>query len=1013
MQSSRRKFLIGSGAVVAAASVGGYKETLGAVVTLSDKGEKAKDSIYFNSPNAEYSFLNDAFVPNDEFKICATTCIGCTTQCGVRVKIDKKTDKVVRVLGNPYNLLSTDPWLPYNTTIKDSYKLLSQNGKFETYRSNVCARGNVIFDKIDEKLRVLKPLKRVGKRGENKWKEIDIDELITEIVNGGNLFGEGNVKGLKDVRDTKTPINPDEPIFGPKSNGLCLIGTTHEGRFKTVIHRFLKSFGTSNFMGHTSICGLSMRAGEAAYLGNFKKYPHLKPDFENTEYLLSIGTPPGQAGNPFKRQGKLLARARSEKNIDYTIVSPMQGNSDTIAVGGKSHWIPIIPGTDLAFVMGILQIIINNKLYNEKYLRIPSEKGRVALKDASWTNSTHLIIQDKEGFGKILRDGKTPLVLDASDNVLKSSNDVTQAVLDFKGSVDFDGKTYSVRTSFNELKENVNELNLEDYAKECSVSVEKMQEVAKKFTAHGRKASVDCHGGTMHTTGFYTTYAVMMLGAMVGNLNYKGGMSAGGGAYKDYVGKQYNLFGYKGKSKIHATRIDKTRMAYEKTNEFKNKVAQGVNPYPAKDTWYPFTNALESEVITNSAKGYPYKLDVLLTFNSNFMYGTSGGEGHIKELISDPKKAIPLFIAVDPFINESSKYADYIIPDSVLHETWGAVHAWAGYQTKVNTLRFPVTKPRQDSFKNGEPIEMISFMIALGKKMNLPGFDKNAIKGQNGKKYPLDKAEDIYLRVFENIAMDGKPVPNASDEDIDLSGIESYVPSLKRICGENWRKTAYVMARGGRYQDIEHSYNGDFVSHRYNKPIQIYNETVGLAKNSLTGKRHSGTIKFYKQRDVAGTTFEKLFPKEQFPLVAFSYKSNVLATPNTSSTILKDIKYTTYVDINPKTAEKFGLKHGDFVKVASGDGETKGFLRLRHGVHPETIGVEQGAGREGEGAIDVEINGQVTKGKISRRTGVFYNKIGLHDPSRDTALTTDFVCGSNARQAIPVNITKIQYNKEV
>ncbi len=1007
MQKSRRKFLLGAGVAVATASAVGYKETLGAVITQSSKGQLAKDSIYFNSTSAEFSFLNSVFIPNDKYKVCATTCIGCTTQCGVRVKIDQETDKVVRVLGNPYNLLSTDPWLPYDTSIKKSYELLSQNGKFETYRSNVCARGNVVFDKAYDENRVLKPLKRVGKRGENKWKEIDIDVLIDEIVNGGNLFGEGDVKGLKDVRDTKTPINPKEPIFGPKSNGLSLIGTTHEGRFKTVIHRFLKSFGTSNFVGHTSICGLSMRAGEAAYLGNFKKYPHLKPDFENTEYLLSIGTPPGQAGNPFKRQGKLLARARTEKNIHYTIVSPMQGNSDTISVGDRSSWIPIIPGTDLSFVMAVLQIIIKSKLYNEKYLKMPSEKAMITMKDASWTNSTHLIIQDKEGFGRILRDGKVPLVLDESDNILKSSNDVAQAVLDFKGSVEFGGKTYNVQTAFHELLTNVNELSLKEYSKECGVSVAKMKEVAKEFTSHGRKASVDCHGGTMHTTGFYTTYAVMMLGAMVGNLNYKGGMSAGGGAYKDFVGKQYNLFAYKGKSKVKRTRIDKTRMAYEKTNEYKEKKARGVNPYPAKDIWYPFTNALESEIITNSAKGYPYKLDVLLSFNSNFMYGTSGDEDNVKELISDPKKAIPLFIAVDPFINESSKYADYIIPDSVLYETWGVVHAWAGYQTKINTLRFPVVQPRQARFKNGEPIEMISFMIALGKKLGLPGYGDKALKGQDGKWYPFNKAEDLYLRVFENIAMDGKPVPDASDEDIELSGIKGYVPSLKRICGENWRKTAYVMARGGRYQDIEESYKGEFLSHRYKKPIRVYNETVAMSRNSITGKRRSGTVKHYKQRVVGGETFEKLYPKEQFPLTAFAFKSNALATPNTSSHIMKEIQYTTYVDMNPRTAEKFGLKHGDYVKVSSHDGETEGYLRLRHGVHPDTIGVEQGAGRRGEGAVDIEINGKVKKGKIARRTGVYYNKIGLKDPSRDIALVTDFVCGSNVRQAIPVKIEKV------
>ncbi len=1007
MQNSRRKFLLGSAAVIGAASVAGYKDTLSAVSTLSDKGEKAEDSIYFNSPEAEYSYLDETFEPNEKYKVCATACIGCTTQCGVRVKIDRKTDKVVRVLGNPYNLLSTDPWIPYNTPIRESYTLLSQKGQFATYRSNVCARGNCVFSKIYDEFRVLKPLKRVGKRGENKWKEIKIEQLIDEIVEGGNLFGEGHVKGLKDVRDTTTPINPDEPIFGPKSNGLCLIGTTHEGRFKTVIHRFLKSFGTSNFMGHTSICGLSMRAGEAAFLGDFKKYPHLKPDFENTRYLLSIGTPPGQAGNPFKRQGKLLCRARTEGDLEYAIVSPMLGNSDTIAVGNRSSWIPIIPGTDLAFVMGMLQVIINEKRYNQDYLTMPSAQAMKAAGDVSFTNATHLVIQEGKGTGKILKDKNGPVVLDMADNTLKSASEVIKAVLEYEGEVTLDGTTYQVQTAFSELKKNANEFTLEEYSLECGINAATILEVARKFTSFGRRASIDCHGGTMHTTGFYTAYAVMMLGAMIGNLNYKGGMSSGGGAYKDFVGKQYNLFAYKGKSKIHATRIDKTRMAYEKTNAFKKKKEAGENPYPARDTWYPFTNALESEVITNSAKGYPYKLDVLLTFNSNFMYGTAGGQNNLEELIKDPKKAVPLFIAVDPFINESSKYADYIIPDSVLYETWGVLHAWAGYQTKINTVRFPVIKPRQQTFANGEPIEMLSFMIALGKKLNLPGFGKKAIKGNDGSWYPMDKAEDIYLRVFENIALDGTPVPDATDEDIHLSGIEQWVPSLKRICGANWRKTAYVMARGGRFQDVEKRYQGEFLSRKYKKPIQIYNEKVGTTKNSLTGVRHSGTVRFYPQRTVKGQPFSKLFPREKYPLTAFAFKSNVLSTPNTAASLLKEIKYTTYIDINPQTAKQFGLRHGDYVQLTSGNGTTEGYLRLRNGVHPDTVGVEQGDGRRGEGAVDVEINGAVKRGLVARKSGVFYNKIGLIDPDRELALTTDFVCGSNARQAIPVNIAKI------
>ncbi|MDD3343750.1 MAG: molybdopterin-dependent oxidoreductase [Sulfurospirillaceae bacterium] len=1007
MQSSRRKFLVGTGAVVAAASVAGYHETLGAVATLSDKGTPAKDPIYFNAQKPEYSFANDTFIPNEDFKVCATTCIGCTTQCGVRVKIDTKTDKVVRVLGNPYHLLSTNPWLPYATSIEESYKLLSQKGRFETYRSNVCARGNAVFDKIDASNRVLKPLKRVGKRGENKWKEMDIDELINEIVHGGDLFGEGMVKGLKEIRDLTTPINPDEPSFGPKANGLCIIGTTAEGRDQVMVQRFMMAFGTTNYTGHTSICGLSMRAGEAAYLGDTVKYPHLKPDYEHTEYFLSIGTAAGQAGNPFKRQGKLLAEARSEGNIKYTVVSPMQSNADTIAVGDKSRWIPIIPGTDLAFVMGVLQIIINNKWYNESYLSLPSLKAMQTAKDVSWTNATHLIIQDEEEFGKILSDGTFPLVLDSVDNTLKSSNDVTQAVLDFQGEVVFNAKSYRVRTAFNELKENANAMSIKEYAKECSVSVETMYAVAKEFTSHGRKVSIDCHGGTMHTTGFYTTYAIMMLGAMVGNLNYKGGMSSGGGAYQDYVGSRYNLFAFKGKNKPQGVRIDKTRTHYETTNEYKNKVANGQNPYPAKDNWYPFTNALESEFITNSANAYPYKMDALISFCANFMYGTAGGQKHLEALITDPKKAVPLFIAIDPFINESSKYADYIIPDSVLYETWGVVHAWAAYQTKVNTLRFPVVQPKQATFKNGEPIEMVSFVIALGKKMGLPGFGDNALKGEDGKWYPFHTAEDFFIRAFENIAMDGTPVPDASDSDIALSGITSYVPTLQRICGDNWKKVAYVMARGGRFQDSEYSYDGAFTARKYQKPIQIYNEIVGTTRNALSGERLSGTPKYYAQRTTIGESYTMLFPSQTFPFVAFSYKSNVLATPDSSSDQLREIRYTTYIDMNPKAAATHHLKHGDYVKVTSHEGEVSGYLRYRHGIHPQTIGIEHGAGREGEGAMDIEINGVVHKGLKRRQTGVFYNRLGLKDTKRGLALACDFACGSNARQAIPVSIKKI------
>jgi len=1007
MEKNRRNFLLGTSVVAAGVAMGGYNKTLSSALTLSRNGREAKDEIYADGQLSE-GVISTSFDKNSDITIRNGICNGCTTHCGMRIKIDNKTKKVIKANGNPYNPLSSDPWLPYETPLKESFSLLGLNSSVaHTHRATACARGNVVFEKQYAKNRVLKPLKRVGKRGEDRWEEISIKQLIDEVVKGGNLFGEGEVEGLASIRDLKTPINPNDPMCGPKANGLCVLGTGDDGRKQYIIHRFVKAFGTQNYSGHTSICGLSMRSGEAVYLGNTKKYPHLKPDFENSEYLLTIGTAPAQAGNPFKRQAKLLAKARTKGNLKCVVVAPMLTNSDSIAAGDRTEWIPVKPGGDLAFVMGLLQVIIEENLYNKKYLSVPSKEAQQSEDEASFSNATHLVIQDEENFGKILRADKEPLVLDSIDGELKPCSQVKQAALFVDKTITLkDGKVYAVKSAMQVLKESANNESLETYAQNSGVSKERIISTAREFASHGRKASVDCHGGTMHTTGFYTTYAIMMLGAMVGNLNYKGGMSAGGGRYTDFVGAKYNLLGFPGKVKTKGLRIDRARIAYEKTKEYKDKVANGQNPYPARDSWYPLTNALESEMIFNSAKEYPYKLGALISWNANFVYGQSGAE-HLKELLKEPKAAVPLFIAIDPFINETSRFADYIVPDSVMYETWGVVAPWAGYQTKANTVRYPTTIPPQAQFANKEPITMDSFSIELGKALKLPGFGKNAIKGKDGKLHAMDRPQDFYIRAFENIAIDKGGVPDCSDEEIALAGLEPFVPTLQSICQENWRKTAYVMARGGRFESKEDGYKQEKLAHPYKAPVQVYSEALGLNRHALTGERFSGVPKFYKPRLARGQFLENEYPKAKFPLQAFSYKSNVLSQATASSGSLDELRPATYIDINPTTAKEFDVKHGQRVLVSSLDGQVEGLVRLRHGVYPECIAIEHGKGREAEGAIDVTIGDNVIKGIALRKAGVNINKLGLKDNSRELATLSDFVIGSNARQAIPVTIEKI------
>jgi tetrathionate reductase subunit A len=304
MKKTRRTVLKAAGALAGLGIFGvGYAPTLRGMSKGWWAGDKPIHNIYGNALEPEWRIdpKTGEVTANPNQYVANSVCVGCVSLCGVRVRVDKKSETVLRVAGNPYHVLAADPFLPYDTSIKEGYKALS--GSRESglkVRATACGRGNAVLDKLYDPYRVLTPLKRVGPRNSGKWQPISFEQLIEEVVEGGDLFGEGKVEGLRAIRDVTTPIDPAQPELGPKSNQLACLAGFKEGRLPLFARFGKTSFGSVNFSGHRGNCGLSMRAGYAAFLDNFQGYPHLKPDFSNTEYLLNIGTAPANAGNPSK-----------------------------------------------------------------------------------------------------------------------------------------------------------------------------------------------------------------------------------------------------------------------------------------------------------------------------------------------------------------------------------------------------------------------------------------------------------------------------------------------------------------------------------------------------------------------------------------------------------------------------------------------------------------------------------------------------------------------------------------
>ncbi|SCZ62764.1 molybdopterin dinucleotide binding domain-containing protein [Thiohalomonas denitrificans] len=1019
MSKNRRQFIKGLGAVGALAAFGlGYSHTADQFLKGFLDRTRANDPFAGNAPQPEYRVdaVTGQVRLNPAQQVSYTVCMGCTTLCGVRVRIDKANDQVLRVSGNPYHTLSADPHLPYETSVLESFAGVSRHKERGLEgRATACARGNAVLAKLDSPQRVRVPLKRIGKRGAGLWAPISFEQLVEEVVEGGDLFREGDVEGLRAIRDVETPLDPEQPELGPKSNQMVFMSAFNDGRLAFAKRFAINSFGSRNFAGHRSYCGLSMRSGYAALLDNWKAQPHLKPDFANAEFLLFIGTSPGNAGNPFKRQGHLIAKGRS-RGLKYVVVDPVLTNADNIAAEDNGRWLPIRPNTDGALSMGMIRWIIEQDAYDARFLASPNPAAATKVGEASWSNATHLVIVEPGAdFGRMLRGSDLgldpkgdddPFVVADETGKLHSHTASDRGELFYQGQARLaEGGEVAVATSLALLREAAFEHTLAEYADACGIAEAEIAGLAREFTSHGKRAAVDTHGGTMGSNGFYAAYAIVMLNALIGNLNHQGGTSAGGGRFKDVApGPRYNLATFKGMQKPKGVGLGRNGFPYEKTTEFRRKEAVG-KPYPSEAPWLPLSPNMSSEFLPAMLNGYPYSAKALILWSTNPVYGVSGMTEQVKERLADPK-VVPLIVSIDPFINESNQYADYIVPDSVLYESWGWASAWGGHLAKVNSARWPVVEPRQARAADGQVMEMESFLIAVGKRMGLPGYSAGAITDSDGNEYPIERAEDWYLRAAANIAFDGTPVPDASDDEIAATGVTRLLPELKRVLKrEEWRKVAYLYARGGRFEDPEAAYDDKFLRKRYPRAMQLYNEQLALARNSLTGKRYRGTPYWQPPVLADGTPLEDVYPAEVWPLRVVSTKSQLQSSHTIGVARLQQIQPTNPIGLHYDDAAKLGVKTGDRIRVVSPEGSVEGIVLVRGGIQRGVIGIEHGFGHRELGARMHRLGENPLPKAVAAGAGVNHNELGCPEPHRPgITFLTDWVVGNVARQGLPTRI---------
>ena len=211
---------------------------------------------------------------------------------------------------------------------------LDPNPMFPKSRNMLCPRGNAGIQALYDPDRLKSPMIRTGEKGEGKFKNVTWDEAFKYIT-------EKTLKILDEEKDNRSSF-----LF-------CAGEGMAEHTFKT----FYQGFGSGNWLNHASVCLQTVASGYGVTIG---AYP--QADLENAEYIIMAGANRAEAivtpdtMDVFKR-----TKGRGAKLI---CVDPRFTN--TAAKADK--WLAINPGTDLAFVLALTYVVLNEELYNKEYV---------------------------------------------------------------------------------------------------------------------------------------------------------------------------------------------------------------------------------------------------------------------------------------------------------------------------------------------------------------------------------------------------------------------------------------------------------------------------------------------------------------------------------------------------------------------------------------------------------------------------------------------------------------------
>jgi len=199
-------------------------------------------------------------------------------------------------------------------------------------RGMLCPRGQAGVATAYDPDRLKYPLIRSGPRGSGKWRRLSWNEALDYVA--AQMLAIKNQYGAE----------------------AMIFSTTHN-LVQTQFENMLHAYGTPNYGTQRSLCYNAMITANLLTFG----LEEPGRDYSQTQYIIYTGRNMLDCISNSESQDAVSAIARGAKVV---VLEPRF----TKTAAKATEWLPIRPGTDLAFHLALIQVIIEQGLYDADFV---------------------------------------------------------------------------------------------------------------------------------------------------------------------------------------------------------------------------------------------------------------------------------------------------------------------------------------------------------------------------------------------------------------------------------------------------------------------------------------------------------------------------------------------------------------------------------------------------------------------------------------------------------------------